>query len=143
MKLLSDYCTVWWRNSYIIWDYINIILFCNFLYEETNIISIPAFIFYSQSIFRTLSAFMSANQEKVWSQRGKNGRSHVILVDREGSLDTPSAPVNILKDILLKVHVCTCVCLCTCICMSVSNSMFVYMNTCLSWQLECHYNNYM
>ena len=67
---------------------------------------------------------MSANQEKVWSQRGKNGRNHVILVDREGSLDTPSAPVNILKDILLKVHVHVCVCVCVHVCLSLIACLF-------------------
>ena len=87
---------------------------------------------------------MSANQEKVWSQRGKNGRNHVILVDREGSLDTPSAPVNILKDILLKVCTRMYVCLCTCTCMSVSNTVACLFNEhvfiMVITNVDCHYN---
>ena len=46
---------------------------------------------------------MSPNQEKMWSQRGSNGRRYVVLVDSAGQPDTLSETLSVMKSVLVKV----------------------------------------
>ena len=55
------------------------------------------------SFCRKITTFMSPNQEKMWSQRGSNGRRYVVLVDSTGQPDTLSETLSAMKSLLVKV----------------------------------------
>ena len=56
-----------------------------------------------------LTTFMSAANQKMWAERGSGGRSQIVLVDTDSTLDAISSlksqdlPLLTLKEMLSKV----------------------------------------
>ena len=70
--------------------------------------------------FRNLTTFMSSSNQKLWDERGSNGRPYIILVDKKTDQNSvqESLPVLVLKEKLKEVRVLLS-------CVSMSNEITV------------------